>query len=77
LVKYLKSSDPNVHRSAAKAIHQLSKNPMNCVTMHEAGVVRLLMEMVGSKDDVLQENAAICISYIRRLALANEKSRNG
>jgi hypothetical protein len=34
------------------------------------------MEMVGSKDDVLQENAAICISNIRRLALANEKSRN-
>lgn len=32
--------------------------------------------MVGSKDDVLQENAAICISYIRRLALANEKSKN-
>jgi len=34
------------------------------------------MEMVGSKDDVLQENAAVCISYIRRLALANEKSKN-
>ncbi len=41
LVKYLKSSDPNVHRSTAKALHQLSKNPMNCVTMHEAGVVRV------------------------------------
>ena len=40
-------------------------------------IFQLLMEMVGSKDDVLQENAAICISYIRRLALANEKSRNG
>ncbi|CAF2427444.1 unnamed protein product [Rotaria sp. Silwood2] len=77
LVKYLKSSDPNVHRSTAKALHQLSKNPMNCVTMHDVGVVRLLMEMVGSKDDALQENAAICISYIRRLALANEKSKNG
>jgi len=35
------------------------------------------MEMVGSKDDVLQENAAVCISNIRRLALANEKYRNG
>jgi hypothetical protein len=41
LVKYLKSSDPNVHRSTAKALHQLSKNPMNCVTMHDAGVVRV------------------------------------
>ncbi|CAF1099355.1 unnamed protein product [Adineta steineri] len=77
LVKYLKSTDPNVHQSTAKALHQLSKNPMNCVTMHEAGVVRLLIEMVGSRDEILQENAAICISYIRRLALANEKSRNG
>ncbi|CAF1294496.1 unnamed protein product [Adineta ricciae] len=77
LVKYLRSSDPNVHRATAKALHQLSKNPNNCVTMHDAGVVRILMDMVGSKDDVLQENAAICISYIRRLALANEKSRNG
>ncbi len=41
LVKYLKSSDPNVHRSTAKALHQLSKNPANCVTMHEVGVVRV------------------------------------
>lgn len=39
--------------------------------------VQILIDMVGSKDDVLQENAAICISYIRRLALANEKSRHG
>ncbi len=35
------------------------------------------MEMIGSRDEELQENAAICISYIRRLALANEQSRNG
>ena len=35
-----------------------------------------LMEMVGSYDDVLQEAAAGCIANIRRLALANEKSRN-
>lgn len=41
LVKYLKSSDPNVHRATAKALHQLSKNPVNCVTMHDAGVVRV------------------------------------
>ncbi len=32
--------------------------------------------MVGSSDEVLQENAAGCISYIRRLALANEKARH-
>jgi hypothetical protein len=43
LVKYLKSSDPNVHRSTAKALHQLSKNPSNCVTMHDVGVVRVCL----------------------------------
>ena len=32
--------------------------------------------MVGSTDEVLQENAAGCISYIRRLALANEKAHD-
>ena len=43
--------------------------------MHEAGVVKPLMEMVGSADTVLQEAAAGCISNIRRLALANEKAK--
>ncbi len=33
------------------------------------------MEMVGAEDEVLQEAAAGCIANIRRLALANEKSR--
>ncbi len=76
LVKYLKSPNADVHTSTAKALHQLSKYPENCITMHEHGVVRLLLGMVGSKDEVLQENAAGCISYIRRLALANEKAKH-
>lgn len=42
LVKYLKSQDENVHRSTARALYQLSKNPENCITMHEAGVVQVL-----------------------------------
>lgn len=46
LVKYLKSSDPNVHRSTARALHQLSKNPVNCVTMHDVGVVRVCSEKI-------------------------------
>ena len=41
LVSYLSSSDPDVHRSTAQALHQLSKNPDNCITMHEAGVVQV------------------------------------
>ncbi len=31
--------------------------------------------MVGSKDEILQEAAAGCISNIRHLALANEKAK--
>lgn len=41
LVKYLRSQDENVHRSTARALYQLSKNPENCITMHEAGVVQV------------------------------------
>ncbi|KAL5005970.1 hypothetical protein ScPMuIL_017128 [Solemya velum] len=75
LVKYLKSSNINVHRSTARALFQLSKNPENCVTMHEAGVVQPLIKMVGSTDEDLQEAAAGCIGNIRKLALANEKAK--
>ena len=41
LVSYLQSSDPQVHRSTACALHQLSKDPNNCITMHEAEVVQV------------------------------------
>jgi armadillo repeat-containing protein 4 len=41
LVKYLKSTNTEVHASTAKALHQLSKNPENCITMHDSGVVRV------------------------------------
>ena len=49
LVKYLRSSDVVVHRSTARALYQLSKDPDNCITMHESGVVKvttLLLKMV-------------------------------
>ena len=42
--RYLKSKDANVHRSTAKALHQLSKDPDNCITMHEAGVVKVRVQ---------------------------------
>ncbi|KAM4688713.1 outer dynein arm-docking complex subunit 2 [Discoglossus pictus] len=77
LVRYLKSSDPLVHRATAQALYQLSEDANNCITMHENGVVKLLIGMVGSSDEALQEAAAGCISNIRRLALANEKARYG
>uniref|UniRef100_A0A8C3YMY6 Outer dynein arm docking complex subunit 2 n=1 Tax=Catagonus wagneri TaxID=51154 RepID=A0A8C3YMY6_9CETA len=75
LVRYLKSSDTNVHRATAQALYQLSENADNCITMHENGAVKLLLDMVGSPDEALQEAAAGCISNIRRLALATEKAR--
>ncbi|KAH9260499.1 hypothetical protein BASA82_001160 [Batrachochytrium salamandrivorans] len=74
LVKYLKSPDEEVHRSTARALHQLSMDPDNCITMHEHGVVQLLLGMVGSSDGALQEAAAGTIGNIRRLALASEKA---
>lgn len=74
LVKYLKSPDEEVHRSTARGLHQLSMDPDNCITMHEHGVVQLLLGMVGSSDPALQEAAAGTIGNIRRLALASEKA---
>ncbi|TPP61578.1 Armadillo repeat-containing protein 4 [Fasciola gigantica] len=75
LVNYLHSPDINVHRSTARALFQLSRDPKNCVVMHEAGAVKLLLKMVGSADPELQNAAAGCISNIRRLSLANEKAQ--
>ncbi|XP_076823373.1 outer dynein arm-docking complex subunit 2-like [Clavelina lepadiformis] len=75
LVGYLKSEDKQVHRSTAQALYQLSRDPDNCITMHENGVVKMLLNMVGSSDSALQEAAAGCIGNIRRLALANEKAK--
>ncbi|XP_004386303.1 outer dynein arm-docking complex subunit 2 [Trichechus manatus latirostris] len=75
LVRYLKSDDTNVHRATTQALYQLSEDANNCITMHENGAVKLLLDMVGSPDQSLQEAAAGCISNIRRLALATEKAR--
>jgi len=36
---YLQSEDVLVHRAAAKALAALSKDPRNCITMHQCGVV--------------------------------------
>ncbi|XP_040852871.1 outer dynein arm-docking complex subunit 2-like [Ochotona curzoniae] len=75
LVRYLKSNDTNVHRATAQALYQLSEDINNCITMHENAAVKLLLDMIGSPDQDLQEAAAGCISNIRRLALATDKVR--
>lgn len=77
VVGYLDSKELDVHRSTARALYQLSRDPKNCITMHESGAVQRLLKMVGSKDFVLQEAAAGCIGNIRRLAFINEKTRYG
>ena len=41
LVRYLKSSDTNVHRATAQALYQLSEDADNCITMHENGAVKV------------------------------------
>ena len=41
LVGYLKSADGQVHRSTAQALYQLSRDPDNCITLHENGVVKV------------------------------------
>nr|XP_006811379.1 PREDICTED: armadillo repeat-containing protein 4-like [Saccoglossus kowalevskii] len=46
LVKYLKSPNKDVHRATAEALFQLSKDPENCITMHENGVVKIRFHMV-------------------------------
>ncbi|XP_032241492.2 outer dynein arm-docking complex subunit 2 [Nematostella vectensis] len=75
LVGYLKSPSQDVHRATARALYQLSRDPDNCISMHDSGVVQPLMKMVGSQDDVLQEASAGCLKNIRKLALANEKAK--
>lgn len=39
LVGYMMSNDKHVHRTTALALCQLSKDPFNCVTLHQSGVV--------------------------------------
>lgn len=75
LVHYLSSKDEEVHWATTLALNQLSQDPENCITMHREGVVKVLMEMVGSKNYDLQENAAQCLGNIRRLAMCNEKAK--
>lgn len=41
LVRYLKSTDTNVHRATAQALYQLSEDADNCITMHENGAVKV------------------------------------
>lgn len=41
LVRYLKSQKLDVHRATARALYQLSRDPNNCIAMHNSGVVKV------------------------------------
>ena len=75
LVGYLASEDVRVHQTTTLALFQLSKDPWNCVAMHQNGVVGHLLRLIGSDDETVQEAAADCLQNIRKLALACEKFR--
>ena len=49
MVSYLTTSDLEVHRSTSVALFQLSKDPWNCVTMHQNGVVPHLLRLIGTR----------------------------
>ncbi|KAF0303820.1 Armadillo repeat-containing protein 4 [Amphibalanus amphitrite] len=70
LVRYLASREPLVHRPTALALFQLSREPRNCITLHEFQAVGPLLAMCGSDDQQLQEHAAGCLRNIRLLASA-------
>ncbi|KAG9340125.1 hypothetical protein JZ751_022051, partial [Albula glossodonta] len=82
-------ADDRLRRHLAEAIARCCMWGSNKVSFGEAGAVAplvrylrskdalLLLAMMGSTDDVLQEAAAGCVANIRRLALANEKARYG
>lgn len=72
LVQYMADADPEVHRTTALALFHLSRNPFNCITMHESGVVPFLLKAVSASDWKLQEAAAGCLANIRKLALEAE-----
>lgn len=39
LFRYLESSDSQVRRPTCRALHRLSLEPENCVTLHQSGAV--------------------------------------
>ncbi|XP_003396822.2 armadillo repeat-containing protein gudu isoform X1 [Bombus affinis] len=73
LIDYMTSKNTNVLRGVCIAAYHLSKEPMNCITMHSAGVIKHVLRLVGSNDPEVQIAAACTIRNIRKLALTAEK----
>ncbi|KAG5316169.1 ARMC4 protein, partial [Acromyrmex insinuator] len=73
LVNYMTSKNKNVLKGVCIAVYHLSKEPLNCVTMHTCGVIKYVLRLVGSDDPEVQIAAASTIRHIRKLALITEK----
>ncbi|KYQ50264.1 Armadillo repeat-containing protein 4 [Trachymyrmex zeteki] len=73
LVNYMTSKNKNVLKGVCIAVYHLSKEPLNCVTMHTCGVIKYVLRLVGSDDPEVQIAAASTIRHIRKLALTAEK----
>ena len=52
-----------VHRTTAAALHQLSKDPWNCVTMHQSGVHYASLLLGGQACDL----ATQVVSHLLKL----------
>ncbi|KAG8041413.1 hypothetical protein G9C98_002401 [Cotesia typhae] len=77
LVNYANSKNKHVLKGVCIAFYHLSKEPLNCVTMHTCGVIKHVLRLVGSDDPEVQIAAAITIKHIRKLALNTEKLNFG
>ena len=64
-----------MHEAGVVQVSQLQSTLIISLVPIPLSSYQLLVPMVGSSDEVLQEAAASCISNIRQLALANEKAR--
>ena len=72
LVSYLSSNDLEVHRSTSVALFQLSKDPWNCVTMHQHGVVGHLLRLIGILQFSLTEKLHSLIFFLPYLGSEDE-----
>lgn len=75
LIKFLSETNKiSVKMQVTKALYQLSKNPFNCIAMHEGGLVPRLLRVVTTcgDDEQVQNFVAGCLNNIRETALKAE-----
>lgn len=58
-----------MHKSIVLALKELSNCKENCFKMYKQGATKHLIESIGSVDEQIQKNSAICLKNIRKLIL--------